>query len=324
MTADAPLVMAYGPWHRWVRALRARGGRRRALSDGADPHERAYLVYGLVLVVLMYAPILWAALARAAAPLAGGGSVGGTLVATGAVVLGAAALAGVLLHRFGVPLWVAPTDAAYALAGVWDPRVVLWRRVLVLVTVTAVVAGLVGAAVASGVVGTEVGLEVGAVLAWGACAAGAAMLPLALAVAAQCPSWRTAARAVAVLIAAIGALVAVQGPGLVVRDACPVAAAPPSCGAAALLGPPPGVVGWAVALAVVAVPVLVAVLPRHLDVDAAAAAGQRVAMAGAGLQGGDAAGVRAVLGPARAGRRTAGFPARVLALSPSWLVTCWG
>jgi hypothetical protein len=311
---DVVLGVPYGPWRRWVRALRARGGRRRALADGADPHERAYLVYGLVLLTAMYAPILWSALSLAAAPLgAADGGARDALVATGAVVLGLSALAGVLLPRFGVPLWVTPTEAGYALSGIWDPRVVLWRRVVVLVVATGTAATVVGSALAAGALdaaGDDAGP--GVVLAWGACAAGAAMLPLAVAVAAQCPRWRATARGVAVVVAVLGVLVAWQGPGVVQGAACTVST---GC-SPALLGPPAETVGWAVALAVVACWVLVAVLPRYLDVDGAAAAGHRVAVTGAALQGGDATGMRGGLAPSRRARRTAGLPVRVAMLSP--------
>ena len=297
-TAGPVAAMPYGPWRRWVRALRAHHRRRRS-----DDGERTYLAYGFTLLALTYGPILWTTLAQAGLPLgdSAGWSVRGMLVVTGIVVVAAAGLGGVLLARLGAPLWVTRTDAAYVLSGVWDPRAVLWRRVLVLVAVAGVLAALVGSALAFGALdaaGTPAGA--GALTAWGACAAGVAMLPLTLAVAAQCPRWRTTARVAAVLVAAVGALVAVQGADF------PVAPA----------GPPAAVVGWAAGLAVVCGWLLLAVLPRDLDADLTAEAWSRTVATGEALGAGDATGVRTVAGPARLTGRQRTFPRSLLPSVP--------
>ncbi|WP_402464326.1 hypothetical protein [Isoptericola aurantiacus] len=285
-------VMPYARWRRWVRALRTFRGRRRAAGSG-DPSEQTYLAYGFVLLALMYGPILWSALSQVAGPL---GLVGGSAgredaVALGGVAVGAAGLAGVLGARWGVPLWVTAVDGTYALSGVWDPRTVLWRRVVVLIVAAGAAAALVGSALAAG------GGPAGDLLGWALCAAGTAQLPLALAVAAQGPRWRAAARGVAVVTAVLAAAVAI---------------APGSLPAAAV-----GIVPvLAVVLAVVCGGLLLVVLPNHLDVDDAVASWQRTVQAGAALAGGDAAGVGARRGPASGSRRRGSFPAWLLQRAP--------
>ncbi|GAA4717798.1 hypothetical protein GCM10023216_02370 [Isoptericola chiayiensis] len=321
----AGLAMPYGPWRRWVRALRAHHRRRRADDDG----DRTYLAYGFTLLALMYGPILWTTLAQAGVPLGEGAgwSVRGTLVVAGTVVVAAAGLGGVVLARLGAPLWVTRTDAAYVLSGVWDPRAVLWRRVLVLVAVAGVLAALVGSALAFGALdaaGTPAGA--GTLTAWGACAAGVAMLPLTLAVAAQCPRWRTTARVAAALIAAVGVLVAVQGAdfpvGTAVLGADVLCVDPSGCAplpvrdGVAPAGPPAAVVGWAAGLAVVCGWLLLAVLPRDLDADVTAEAWSRTVATGEALGAGDATGVRAVAGPARLTGRRRTFPRILLPSVP--------
>ncbi|MEG3615616.1 hypothetical protein [Isoptericola haloaureus] len=284
--AATGLRMPYGPWRRWVRALRSHHRRRRADDDSGD---RVYLAYGFTLLALVYGPVLWTAVAQAGVPLGTGGttSAPAALVATGAALLGVASVGGVLAARLGVPVWLSATEAAYALGGVWDPRVVLWRRGVVLVLGVAGVAALLGSALAAGASDAADGPGgPRGVLVWAGCAAGLGQLPLALAVAAQCPRWRFAARTVAVVVAVAGAFVA--------ADAGSVAGT--VSGAPAEVAVPGVVVGVSVAVAVVGAWLVLGVLPLHLDVDAVASAWGRTVATGAALSGGDATGVRTVAG----------------------------
>ena len=87
----------YRRWRRWVASLRRRALVLRAAESGGDPHDRVYLGYGVVLLALVYGPILWSALAQAAAaaplPDADAGRAAG--------LVAAAAAGASELHRIG-------------------------------------------------------------------------------------------------------------------------------------------------------------------------------------------------------------------------------
>ena len=307
---DAVLVMPYRRWHRWVRALRVRSAR----VHGQDGSDRVYLVYGVVLVALMYGPMLWTALAQGGAALGGGvlaaGSAPDVLLAGVVLMTAAAGVLGVVAARLGGPLWTDAVEVAYALSGQFPPRDVLGGRAAPLCAGAAVVAGACVAGFASGALGGAGGAA--AVLAWGAFGGATAQVPLLLGVAAQAPRRRAAAWVVAgglVVVAALGAAAALGGQG-------PGTCTPPGGGGACGAGP--GVI--ALALAAVAgsasAALVITALPAEIDVDATAAARGRTLAAGAGLAGGNLAGMVSLLGSPRLARRRATFPGLLLHRAP--------
>ncbi|ANC30876.1 hypothetical protein [Isoptericola dokdonensis] len=318
---DPQRLVPYGRWRRWVRALRARGARRQ--GDGGHG-ERLSLLYGLVLVALMYVPMGWVAIEQAgtslgrAAGTVGGGSGTDALMVAGVALVAVAGLGALALPRAGLPLWVSAPDARYALVGVWRPRTVLWRRGALVLALAAVLGTVVGSALASALVRPA---SAGELIGWAACAAGIALAPVAIGVAAQCPRWRAVAVPVAVSVVVVAAVVAVVGPGLTV-DAAPAVAElcvdPAGCAgpgvATSSAGPPAVVVGWSVAVAAVAAWLVLGVLPAAVDPDATAAAGAIARTTGVGLAAGDASGLRPATSPAR--RHRAELSARLLRVSP--------
>lgn len=172
----------YRRWRRWVRSLRRRAVLARAAESGADPHDRVYLIYGVVLLGLVYGPVLWSAVAVAGTLLAGlPVSRHGAALAAVAVLGTAAACAGAAVaSRAGGPLWVSPPEATFVLAGQFRAREVLWRRAVALAAGIAAVGAFVVTAVAHGA-----GAPPGLVGVGGVGAALLAQVPLAVGVAAQ-------------------------------------------------------------------------------------------------------------------------------------------
>ncbi|PFG42524.1 hypothetical protein ATJ88_1186 [Isoptericola jiangsuensis] len=305
---DPALLVPYGRWRRWVRALRVRGGRRREHDAGGD---RAYLAYGATLLALMYLPVGWVAVQQAGLALTGpavavpGGGTGagaGTLVAVGAALVAAAALGASALPRVGLPLAVAETDARFVLTGVWRARTVLWRRGVLALALAALVGGLVGSALAAAFVGgPQDGIAPVALAAWTLCAAGFSLAPVAVGVAGQ-GSRRRSIGLVAVVGLVVVAVAAALGGAELVADpttapAC-VGGLPAACASS---GPPALVAGAAVLVAATSSWLVLAVLPETVDPDTAAAAGATARTTGVGLAAGEAAGLRPVIAPPRRG-----------------------
>lgn len=313
----------YVRWRRWVASLRRRALVVRAAESGGDPHDRVYLGYGVVLLVLVYGPILWSALAQAAAVAPLPGTAEGraaALVATGALTLGVACLAGLAAARAGYPLWTSPAEATFALSGQFRPRDVLRRRALLLVLGAAAVGAFTASAMAAGVAqgagGSAAAREIAS---WAMAGASVAQVPVALGVAAQDPRRVRGARGVAGLLLGLGlleglALIAGRGEWAPACAVPVVGAADPGCGVPAALA---AVVGIALALVGLASAWLVVrVLPDGLDVDAAAAGQARTVTAGRGLVGGDSGATADVLGPRTYHGRRARLPARLIRHAP--------
>lgn len=172
----------YRRWRRWVRSLRRRAVLARAAESGADPHDRVYLVYGVVLLGLVYGPMGWSAVAGAGTLLAGlpASRHAAALLVVAVLGTAAACAGGLVAARAGGPVWVSPPEATFVLAGQFRAREVLWRRAVALAAGVAVVGAFVVTAVAHGA-----GAPPGQVAAWGAGAALLAQVPLAVGVAAQ-------------------------------------------------------------------------------------------------------------------------------------------
>ncbi|MFC8597730.1 hypothetical protein [Isoptericola sp. NPDC057191] len=304
----------YRRWSRWVAGLRRRALLARAAESGADPHDRVYLAYGVVLLALVYGPILWSALAQAVAAAQAGGRpapsgvvVGGVVAATVVLVLGVAAAAGLAVARAGGPLWTTPAEATFALGGQFRPRQVLGRRSVLLVLAAAGTGAFAATAAAVGLAPGAVDAQAGLPLAaWAGAGAALAQVPLAVAVAAQTTLRRAAVAATAVLLVlgAAGVSVAASRGGLLGGGLDPVTT-PAVVTAVAV-----GVLGLACAGWVAGV------LPDRLDVDRAAAGQTRTVTAGRGLVGGESGALADVLGPRTYAGRRAGLPRRLLHRAP--------
>ncbi|WP_402376038.1 hypothetical protein [Isoptericola rhizosphaerae] len=329
-----PARVLYTPWRRWLGRLRRRSALARAAASGADPGDRVYLVYGVVLLALVYGPMLWAALSVVGVPLGGAGGGEGAvaaerwssssfdgLVVVGLCVGGVLALLAVNAARAGGPLWTSPSEATFVLAGQFPPVAVLWRRVVLLAVGAAVVAAFGGSALAAGALGLAGGAGVvpadgvgpADVAGWALLAGFAVQVPLMLGVAAQAPRWRTAARRTAGVLLGLGVLAPVlEVVAPQVRTAVgQVCADPAATGVACSLAtvPGPGLLGVAGVAALLAVWLTVRVLPTEMDVDATAAAQRNTVATSQALIGGEAGGLTDLLGPVRLhGRRRTLWP----------------
>lgn|GEM_PF-5238961 len=314
----------YRRWRRWVGSLRRRALVVRAAESGGDPHDRVYLGYGVVLLALVYGPILWSALAQAAAALplpAGAEERSAALVAGAALALGVACLAGLAAARAGGPLWTSPEESAFALSGQFRPRDVLRRRAVLLVVGAGALGAFVATAATQGIAPEQAGDAPAVLLAGAVGAAALAQVPLAVGVAAQTSRRRGAARGVTALLLAVGLLellaLATDAGAQAVVLACaePVLGGP---GGSCTLSVPV-MVGAALLAALVgaaSVGLVVRVLPDELDVDRAAAGQARTVTAGRGLVGGESGALADVLGPRAYGGRRAGLPRRLLRRAP--------
>lgn len=332
---EGPARVLYTPWRRWVRRLRRRSALARASATGADPSDRVYLIYGVVLLVLVYGPILWVALAQTGLPLGRHGQGGDpvpagpwssgafdALVVTGLCLGGLLSLLAVTAARAGGPLWTSPPEATYVLAGQFSPVSVLWRRVVLLAGGTAVVAAFGGSALAAGALGLVGGAGVVAtdgagpadVVGWALVAALAVQVPLMLGVAAQGPRWRTRARQGVGVLLGLGVLAPVleaTAPPVraAVGQACLDAAAT-GAGCPLATGPGAGVLGIAGVAALVSGWLTLRVLPAEIDLDATASAQRNTVSTSQALAGGEAGGMADLLGPQRLhGRRRTLRPA---------------
>ncbi|HWV79537.1 MAG TPA: DUF6297 family protein, partial [Isoptericola sp.] len=303
----------YPRWRRWVASLRRRTLVVRAAETGGDPHDRVYLGYGVVLLALVYGPILWSALAEAAAavPLPDAAPGRATTVVAGTVLaLGAACLAALAAARAGGPLWTTRAEAAFALSGQFRPREVLRRRALLLLLGAAAVGAFLATAVAAGIAGGAAAGTPGPLVVAAAVAALLAQVPSAVGAAAQAPGRRRAAVAVAVVLTGLG-LVAALGAATSTTLPALAPAPPPEARAAVVAG---AVLVGAVGLA--SSWLVARVLPDELDVDAAAAGQSRTVTAGRGLVGGDSGATADVLGPRAYRGRRARLPRRLLRVAP--------
>ncbi|SKC52824.1 hypothetical protein SAMN04324258_1574 [Krasilnikoviella flava] len=304
----------YRRWRRWVASLRRRTLALRAAESGGDPHDRVYLGYGVVLLALVYGPILWSALAQAAAavPVPDGPTALAALVVAGsALALGVTCAAGLAAARAGGPLWTSPAEVTFALGGQFRARDVLRGRALLLTLGAGAVGAFVATAAAAGLAGGPAAAPPPVLLGAAAVAALLAQVPLAVGSAAQAPRRRRAAVGVTVLLLALGAVAALGA-------ATPTAAAVAMSGQA-LPGTRTGVLAGAALVAVVGLLsawLVVRVLPDELDVDRAAAGQARTVTAGRGLVGGDSGAVADVLGPRVHAGRAAGLPAVLLRRAP--------
>ncbi|MFE5339449.1 hypothetical protein ACFQ80_04480 [Isoptericola sp. NPDC056578] len=299
----------YPRWRRWVGSLRRRALVVRAAESGGDPHDRVYLGYGVVLLALVYGPVLWSALAQAAAAVPLPDAVEGraaVLLAGSALALGVACLAGLAAARAGGPLWTSRAEATFALSGQFRPRDVLRRRAVLLALAAAAGGAFLATAGAAGLAGGATAGVPGPLLVAGAGAALLAQVPVAVGAAAQAPGRRRAAVGVTLLLLVLG-LVAALG------TVSPVPALVPSPGARA--GAVAGV-ALVVAVGLASAWLVVRVLPGELDVDRAAAGQSRTVTAGRGLVGGDSGAVADVLGPRGYAGRSARLPARLLRRAP--------
>jgi len=296
----------YRRWRRWVASLRRRAVVVRAAERGGDPHDRVYLAYGVVLLALVYGPILWSALAQAAAAVPWPTGAAGVLsaVAGGALALAVLCAAGIAAARAGGPLWTSPAEATFALGGQFAPHDVLRRRAAWLVAGAAAVGAFLGSAVAQGAVGggTTGGVASATALA-GAAAALLAQVPLAVGAAAQVPGRTRAATVVTVVLLVLGAGGAVAAGAMADLPEVPGAAATAGAVLAALVG----LAGAALVLRV---------LPDGVDVDRAAAGQARTVTAARGLVGGESGAVGDVLGPRSYAGRAATLPRWLTARAP--------
>ncbi|GAB6938514.1 hypothetical protein ACQP60_02195 [Isoptericola variabilis] len=301
----------YPRWRRWVASLRRRALVARAAESGGDPHDRVYLGYGVVLLALVYGPILWSALAEAAAAVPLPGALPGraaAVVAGTVLALGAACLAALATARAGGPLWTTPAETAFALSGQFRPRDVLRRRALLLVLGAAAVGAFAATAGAAGLAGGSAASEPGALLGAGVGAALLAQVPLTVGAAAQVPGRRRAAVGVTLLLVTLGLVVAL---GAVTPGALPA-----SPGAAWARAGVTALVVLVTAVGLASSWLVVRVLPDELDVDAAAAGQSRTVTVGRGLVGGDSGATTDVLGPRTYRGRRAGLPRRLLRVAP--------
>ncbi|MCK0116909.1 hypothetical protein MWU57_07665 [Isoptericola sp. S6320L] len=321
-----PLRVPYTPWRRWLRRLRRRSALARAAAAGADPGDRVYLTYGVVLLVLVYGPMLWVALAQTGLPLGRPGedavlagrwssSAFDGLVVVGLCVGGLLSLLAVSVARAGGPLWTSPPEVTFALSGQFAPVTVLWRRLVLLAAGTGVVAAFGASALAAGALGLVGGADAvpadGAgpadVVGWALAAACAVQVPLTLGVAAQGPRRRTAARQAAGVLLGLGVL----APALEILAPQVRAAVVPACldtaGSAVACplatGPGVGVLTVAGTAALVSVWLAVRVLPAEIDLDATAAAQRTTVATSQALVAGEAGGLADLLGPRRLGGR---------------------
>ncbi|MEU2199646.1 hypothetical protein [Isoptericola sp. NPDC019482] len=315
MTAhvDDGARVPYPRWRRWAASLRRRTLVVRAAESGGDPHDRVYLGYGVVLLALVYGPILWSALAQAAAAVPVPDEADGRaalLVAGSALALGLAGLAGLAASRAGGPLWTSPAEATFALSGQFRPRDVLRRRALLLTLGAAAVGAFAATAGAAGLAGGPGFAEPGVLLGAGVGAALLAQIPLAVGAAAQAPGRRRAAVGVTLLLLVLG-LVAALGAATLLAPPALAPAPSPATRAGVLVG---GALVVAVGLA--SAWLVVRVLPDELDVDRAAAAQSRAVTAARGLVGGESGAVGDVLGPRAYAGRAASLPRWLLARVP--------
>ncbi|MFE5335477.1 DUF6297 family protein [Isoptericola sp. NPDC056573] len=307
----------YPRWRRWVGSLRRRALVVRAAESGGDPHDRVYLGYGVVLLALVYGPVLWSALAQAAAAVPLPDAVEGraaALLAGWALGLGVACLAGLAAARAGGPLWTSRAEATFALSGQFRPRDVLRRRAVLLALAAAAGGAFLATAAAAGLAGGATAGAPGPLLVAGAGAVLLAQVPVAVGAAAQAPGRRRAAVGVTLLLLVLGlvlGLVAALGPALGTVSPVPALAPSPGAWAGAVAG-----VALVVAVGLASAWLVVRVLPGELDVDRAAAGQSRTVTAGRGLVGGDSGAVADVLGPRGYAGRSARLPARLLRRAP--------